>query len=105
LNWPISLDLRAILPLFYRVHLVCRHGPKSLVSNREHHDQVSLGRGPSKQFPPFFACHSPCWDGYVRPRCNLLHLRRRYPVAQNVTHVCCIPLEALEIVDPILVYT
>src|SRR5690348_4965817 len=90
----ILVDLRGILSPLYSIHFVSGHRPEQPPASGEHHHQIAAGGGGPEELPSFLALYCLPGDDHVRPTCGLLYLDGSYRVAQNMTHVGGIPIEA-----------
>jgi len=84
------------------IWFVAGHRPESVPANREHNNQVPSRCGLPKELPPLFAADGLGGNGHIRAAHDFPDLERRDAVSQNAAYVRGIPIEASEIVRPVL---
>src|ERR1035438_3710826 len=95
LNYGTSVEVRGIIPPVGGVHFVGSHSAKQLPADRENDDQIAAGCCPADQLPAILAMNGTRWNNGVGAAHDFFNFEGGDSVAQDMTHVSTVPIEAL----------
>src|ERR1019366_6634092 len=99
LNFGTSVDVRAIIPPVGSVHLVGSDGAEQFPTDREYDDQIAAGCRPAEKLPAILAMNGTRWNNDVGAAHDFFNFEGGDRVAQDMTHVSAVPIEAFNLVQ------
>src|ERR1035437_2192185 len=99
LNFGTSVDVRGIIPPVGSVHFVGSDGAEQLPADSENDGQIAAGCCSAEKLPAILAMNGIRWNDDMGAAHDFFNFKGGDSVAQDMTHVCAVPIEAFELVQ------